>query len=67
LLNIDLSDNTSSIIQATLFKEAIEKYESMLEEGCQYLFGNGMIRPSNKKFTHIEHDFNISFDKMAII
>lgn len=66
-MNIDLSDHSGSIIQATLFKDAIEKYESVLHEGSQYLFGNGMIKVSNKKFTHIEHEFNVTFDKMAII
>ena len=39
----------------------------MLTEGNQYLFGNGMIKTSNRKFTQIEHEYCVTFDKMAII
>jgi hypothetical protein len=39
----------------------------VLKEGNQYLFGNGMIKASNRKFTQIEHEFCVTFDKMAII
>lgn len=39
----------------------------MLTEGSQYLFGNGLIKASNRKFTQIEHEYCVTFDKMAII
>ena len=39
----------------------------MLTEGSQYLFGNGLIKTSNRKFTQIEHEYCVTFDKMAII
>jgi len=55
------------MIQATFFKEAVDKYEPILDEGAVYTFSNGTIKAANKKFTSIPNDFCINFGTDADI
>lgn len=57
LLNINLIDLNGDMIQATFFKEAVDKFEPILDEGAVYTFSNGSIKNANKKFTTIQNDF----------
>jgi replication factor A1 len=64
LMNLDLQDAQGTGIQATLFKDAIDNYETSIHQDHCYLIGNGMIKHANKKFT--DQEYSLSFDKMAI-
>ncbi|CAI2359121.1 unnamed protein product [Moneuplotes crassus] len=67
LLNINLIDFKGDMIQATFFKEAVDKFEPILEEGSVYTFSNGSIKNANKKFSTIPNDFCINFGTEAEI
>ena len=67
MFNIDLVDKLGSTIQATFFKEAVDRYENYILEGRVYLMCNGNIKASNQKFTNIVNSFSIAFDKQSVV
>ena len=66
-MNVDLQDGSGDLIQATFFKDAVERFVEIIKENRIYLLSNGQIKPANRKFTNIDHDYSISFDKHAIV
>lgn len=67
LLNIDLVDQYGSQIQATMFKDAVDKFDPILKENNVYTFSNGTIKLANLKFSSIKNDFSIVLDPHAKI
>lgn len=61
ILNIDLIDREGTMIQATMFNETAEKWNSKLEENKVYIFANGRVNLANKRFTSIKNDYSITF------
>lgn len=59
--NIDLIDQDGVMIQATFFKEAVERHASRMQEGKVYVLSKGLIKTANKKFTSIPNDYSITF------
>lgn len=55
------------MIQGTFFKDAVERFESIMKEGRVYLLSNGNVKSANKKFTNINNEFSITFDRHAIV
>ena len=53
LLSFELIDSYGSSISCTMFKETVDKYDHMLEEGAVYTFSGGQIKPSNKRYTSL--------------
>lgn len=41
LLNFELIDSNGTVIQATIFTAAVEKFDTIIEEGKVYVFTNG--------------------------
>ena len=66
-MNVDFQDASGSLIQATFFKDAVERFEGQLKENHIYLISNGQIKYANKKFTNFDNEFSITFDKHAIV
>ncbi len=46
-MNLDLIDGFGAVIQATLFRECVDKFENILKEGKVYLFANANIKVAN--------------------
>jgi replication factor A1 len=67
LLNIELTDSKGDQIQATFFKEAVDAFDPIIEEGAVYTFTNGTVKQANKKFTSIQNDFCLHFGTDAEI
>ena len=57
VLTIDLIDKDGSEIQAAFFNDAAEKFDIL--EGKTYLMSGGKLKIANKKFTTINHDYQI--------
>ena len=49
------------MIQATMFNETAEKWNSKLEENKVYVFANGKVGLDNKRFTSIKNDYSLTF------
>ena len=67
LLNIELIDFQGTQIQATFFNDQAEKYDEKLKENGVYLFSNGSIKIANKRYTSIQNDYCIVFDRNSEI
>lgn len=67
LMNVDLIDAFGSQIQCTFFKEAVDKFDPILQDNNVYLFSNGNIKLANRKYSSINNDFSIIFDRQAEI
>lgn len=66
-MNLELMDCFGTQIQATFFKDAVDKFDSVIKEQGIYLFSNGSVKIANQKFTSIKNDFCLVFDKQADI
>jgi replication factor A1 len=49
------------MIQATMFNETAERWNSKLEENKVYIFANGKVNLANKRFTSIKNDYSLTF------
>lgn len=67
LFSVDLVDSEGGEIRATMFNRALEKWFPLIEEGQIYMISRGLIKPTNKKFTAIAHDYELSLDENSII
>eukprot|EP00347_Sterkiella_histriomuscorum_P020732 403336688 len=67
LMNIDLIDQWGSTIQATFFKDGVEKFENLLQEGNVYIFTCGNVKTSNSKYTNMSSKYSLAFDKQALV
>ena len=61
IMGIDLIDREGTMIQATLFNEMAEKWYPKIEENKVYIFANGKVGLSNKRFTSIKNDYSLTF------
>lgn len=67
LFSIELLDENGGQIRATFFNDVAKKYFDALHERAVYFFSGGKIKNANKKFTTIQHNYEITFDRDTII
>ena len=65
LLNIDLIDAFGSQIQATFFKDAVDKFDPKIQQNKVYTFACGTVKIANARFSSIKNDFSLVFDPHA--
>ena len=66
-MNIDLIDAFGTQIQATFFKDAVDKFDPKLRANQVYTFSGGIVKIANVRFTSIKNDFNLVFDTYSAI
>jgi replication factor A1 len=66
ILRFEVADTESSI-EIVCFNEAVDKFNNIIEKDHIYLFKNGLIKISNKKYTSIKNDLSITLDKNSEI
>jgi len=59
---LEFCDAEGTAIQATLWKDAIAKYDSILEVGKAYYVSKGSLRPANKKYSSVNNEYEMSLD-----
>jgi len=62
LFSMTLVDQ-SGPIRATVFQEGVDKFYETLVEGNVYTFSKGQIKTANKKFSAVNCEYELSFDK----
>lgn len=67
LFSINIIDTFNEEISVNFFKEEAEKFYPMIEVGSVYIFKNGQVRISNKKFQTIDNEYTICADKRTEI
>lgn len=68
LFSIDLLDAQGGEIRATFFKEACDKFFSILEEGKVYTFSGGTLKiVQNRQYSSIKNQYELTFNPNAVI
>jgi len=67
LFSADLIDKDGTEIRCTFFKEAVDKFYELLQQGNVYTFSGGRLKIANKRFTSIPNDYEITFNPDSII
>ena len=62
VLTVELVDSEGTAIQATLWREAVERYENVLEVGKLYYVSKGSLRPANRQYSTVNNDYEMSLD-----
>lgn len=65
--SVDFVDEEGTAIGATLWREAIEKYDSMLEVGKVYYVSKGSLKPADKRYSTSGNDYEMNLDGKAEI
>ena len=65
--SVDFVDEEGTAIGATLWKEAIDKYDSVLEVGKVFYVSKGSLKPANKQYSTSNNDYEMYLDGKAEI
>lgn len=62
LFSVVLLDSSGTDVKCTFFKEAVDKFYHMLEEGSVYTFSGGRLKVANMQYNTCKSQFEITFD-----
>lgn len=57
LFNVNLLDSEGTEIQATAFNDTVDNLYPRFEEGKVFIIRKARVKVSNKRFTHIKHEY----------
>eukprot|EP01103_Thecamoeba_quadrilineata_P012133 TRINITY_DN3056_c0_g1_i1.p1 TRINITY_DN3056_c0_g1~~TRINITY_DN3056_c0_g1_i1.p1 ORF type:complete len:679 (+),score=164.76 TRINITY_DN3056_c0_g1_i1:54-2090(+) len=67
LFSVDLLDEQSGEIRATIFQNAVDTLYPLLEVGSVYYISKGQIKLANKKFSSLKNEFEMSLDTSSVV
>ena len=67
LFTIELLDQEGTDIRCTFFKEAVDKFYSVLQEGQVYTFSGGRLKVANARWNNCKSPHEITFDQNSEI
>ena len=67
LFSCNLVDNEGSEIRATFFKEAVDKFNEVLQVDGVYTFTNGRAKIANRKFSNLDATYELNFGRDAVV
>ena len=62
LFSAVLLDSSGTDVKCTFFKEAVDKFYNLLEEGRVYTFSGGRLKVANMQYNTCKSQFEITFD-----
>jgi replication factor A1 len=62
ILSLNLIDHAGTQMTASFFNDAAEKFNKELFEGRVYCLAGGNVKLSNKRYTSVPHEFQLTFD-----
>ncbi|OWZ15637.1 DAN Replication protein [Phytophthora megakarya] len=62
LFSIDLLDANGGEIRGTFFNDGVDKFYEMLRPGGVFFFAGGKVKMTNRKWSSVDNDYEISFD-----
>jgi len=62
VFSCELADAQGGSIQATFWRDAAERVHPSLQEGRVYYFSRFSVKPSNKAYSSVRNDYELSFD-----
>lgn len=66
-MKIELIDMLGTCIEATFFNDSAKTFDPLIKKDKVYSFQNGRVALANKKFTTVNNDFCLTFNKDAKI
>ena len=60
-------DSSGTDVKCTFFKEAVDKFYNLLEEGRVYTFSGGRLKVANMQYNTCKSQFEITFDQNSEI
>ena len=63
LFSIVLKDKNGDEIRGTFFNDEVDKFNDIIQIDKVYVISGGRIKTANKKYSNIDHDYEITFDK----
>ncbi|KAK9106804.1 hypothetical protein Syun_022815 [Stephania yunnanensis] len=63
VFNVELTDEDGTQIQATMFKEAAEKFYNKFEMGKVYYISRGVLKVANKQFKTVQNDYEMTLNE----
>ncbi|CAM9765032.1 unnamed protein product, partial [Phaeothamnion confervicola] len=67
LFSIEMLDEAGGEIRATFFRDAVDKYYNMIEQGRVYTFSGGQVKVANKQYSSVNNEYEIAFSSNAEI
>ena len=61
-MTVEFVDEAGTAIQATMWKDAIDKYDAIMEVGKVYYVSRGSLRPANRQYSNVNNDYEMSLD-----
>ena len=61
----DLADSSGTQIQLTGFNEQVDTFSAILKEGKIYKIGGCSVKPANKRYTSIPHDYALTLNRSS--
>ncbi|KAJ7277071.1 hypothetical protein O6H91_02G027800 [Diphasiastrum complanatum] len=65
VFNVELTDEDGTQIQATMFKEAADKFFSKFELGKVYYISKGVLRVANKQYSTLNNNYEMTLNVSA--
>eukprot|EP00922_Rhytidocystis_sp_ex-Travisia-forbesii_P012366 GHVS01018642.1.p1 GENE.GHVS01018642.1~~GHVS01018642.1.p1 ORF type:complete len:537 (+),score=100.14 GHVS01018642.1:82-1611(+) len=63
LFHVDIVDKQGDAIRGKFWGDAAQKWHSLLEKGKVYTFKGGRVIVANKKYSNIQHNYEINFTR----
>mmetsp|Transcript_686 Transcript_686/g.847 ORF Transcript_686/g.847 Transcript_686/m.847 type:complete len:589 (+) Transcript_686:51-1817(+) len=67
LMKVTFTDADGDDIEAIMFKEAVRKWEPILQENNIYLVSGGRLKVANRQYCHTSSKYEITLDASAAI
>jgi replication factor A1 len=67
VFSVDILDKEGTEIRASFFNKAVGAYNGIIETGKVFKFSKGTIKVANKKYTNIQHNYELVFDENAVV
>jgi len=67
LFSMTLMDDAGGEIRCTMFKDGVDKYYDMLENGKNYYFSKGQLKPANQQYNTCKNDYEMTLGSDADI
>lgn len=66
LFSVNLLDAEGTEIQATAFNDAVDRLYPIFEEGKVFIIGKARVKVSQKRYTHIKHEYSLDLEQAEV-
>ena len=67
VMSVDLLDGNGGEIRATMFNDAVDKFDPVFQVNKVFLISKGSLKPANKKFSSIKNEYEIMLDANSVV